>query len=38
MSSDNVFYMNLGMLTGVLAAALVVYTQFVIKPILRRYG
>jgi len=38
MSADNVFYLNLGLLTGVLAAALVVYTQFVIKPILRRYA
>ena len=38
MPSDGLFYTNLGLLTGVLAVALLLYTQFVIKPVLKRYA
>lgn len=38
MAQDSAFYLNLGLITSVLAVALVVYTQLVIKPVLKRYA
>lgn len=38
MAQDAAFYMNLGLLTFLLAVALIVYTRVVIKPVLERYG
>ena len=38
MAQDAPFYLNLGLLTLLLAVALVVYTRVVIKPTLKRYG
>ena len=38
MSADGIFFVNLTTLTGILTLALVMYTKFVIKPLLKRYG